>query len=229
VRICSITPGKAGKIIVRVYEAGHSAASGVSKNQRSSHASPRLTASERMQSSSLWAGMCTPASHFETVPCVTQAIEAISACVTPKTLLRMRRSGFMREPYSKTNYPSSRDDEEPNIGFLYASFMAKPLKAYGTPPAPPPDEVANILRELRAITEISQKQLAKIAGKSQSAVSKWGDGKHHPSKPAWDQVIAFAASDPRTAHLAHSYIYRLMGGDRDRIADLTAALVRKTP
>lgn len=103
--------------------------------------------------------------------------------------------------------------------------MAKTKKAYKIPPAPPPEEAAEIVRELLRITNIGQTALGDIAGVSQGTISKWANEEHDPCKSGWDQLMAFAASDPDTAHLAHRYVIGLFRGNREQLADLSHAIV----
>lgn len=75
-------------------------------------------------------------------------------------------------------------------------------------------DVQDIVRELLAITKMGQVRLGKHAGVSQAAISKWISGKHEPRKPEWDRVIRLAMKNPKTRHLAHRYVFTLLGSDK---------------
>ena len=213
-KLCSVTALGAGQWEYRVYEApDHSAASGISKNQRSSQGNLLLLADARMRRSASLLGACSPDSHLDTVPCDTRASSAISDWVTPNTHLRMWVSGLMRRPYSKTNCSSTTrgggGGEETNTVVRYSFSMS--------------DQVIEIISELLEIAKIDQKKFAKVAGVSQSTVSKWRNGTHQPSKPAWDKVMIYAAGRPATAHLVHRYIFSLLDKNEASLGALVSA------
>lgn len=84
-------------------------------------------------------------------------------------------------------------------------------------------ETAEIIAELIAITGTNQYVLAKIAGVTQPTVGRWARGTSQPVKTHWDRVIAFAASDPATVHLAHRYVLSLIGNKYSDIMGLIGA------
>jgi transcriptional regulator with XRE-family HTH domain len=194
-RLATISDGR-----ICVYEiADHSAASlGHSKNQLSFQGRPRSTARALMRPSASDGGVCVPSSHFEMVVCDTAAISAIWAWVAPKTYRRMYRSGVMSEPYAETNTASSRNSETHSATVYHLGMTS---------------EVPETLRAMQDLLGIDQKDLAGIAEVSQGTISKWLNEKQNPGKSEWDKVIAYAAKDARTAHLAHRYVIDLLGGD----------------
>ena len=197
-KLCSITP-RDGVLEVRPYEieADHSAASlGHSKNQLSFHGRPRSTARALMRPSASAGGVCVPSSHFEIVVCDTAAISAICAWVAPKTYRRMYRRDVMRAPYAETNTASSLNSET-HLGAAYHLGMIS--------------EVPEILSAMQDLLGVDQKDLAGIADVSQTTISNWLNEKQKPGKAEWDKVIAYAAKDARTAHLAHRYVINLLG------------------
>lgn len=64
------------------------------------------------------------------------------------------------------------------------------------------DDVGKDLRELLAITKLTQTALGKKLGVSQATISKWMNGVHDPSKAEWDRFKRFAIKKTETAHLA---------------------------
>jgi predicted transcriptional regulator len=76
-----------------------------------------------------------------------------------------------------------------------------------------------------AITGSSQWRIAELIDVSQPTVHRWLIGTGQPSKPSWDKIMAFAASDPRTIHLAHRYILGLLGNDTQNIMALLNTLL----
>jgi DNA-binding XRE family transcriptional regulator len=72
-------------------------------------------------------------------------------------------------------------------------------------------EVTETLRAMQGLLDIDQKDLAKIAGVSQTTISNWIKEKQNPGKFEWDKIIAYAAKHAKTAHLAHRYVIGLLG------------------
>lgn len=213
-KLCSVTALGAEQWVYRVYEIIHSAASGTSKNSRSSQGSLRLIADTRMRRSSSRSGAARPDSHFEIVPCDTRAMSAISACVMRKTHLRICDSGFgMRETYAKVNYSSRHHNADVHHHRRYAGKMH--------------DDVPEIVSELLRITDLSQTALAKLVGVSQPTIQKWMAGIIQPSKPSWDKLMMFAASREDTAHLARQYFLSLFGDNPSFLAGLFTDAIRR--
>jgi DNA-binding transcriptional regulator YiaG len=106
-----------------------------------------------------------------------------------------------------------------HIGLPYASGMSTATH----------DTTSDIVKELMDILKLTQTDIAKIAGTTQSSVCRWLDGTNQPSKPSWDKLMQFASDNPATAHLVHRYIFGLLRDDMSKFGHLvSAAFGRKT-
>lgn len=63
-------------------------------------------------------------------------------------------------------------------------------------------KVAQVLRQILALTDETQAQLAKRLKVSQSSISKWISELQSPNKRQWDAVEELIARDPKLRHLS---------------------------
>lgn len=160
---------------------------------------PREIAASRMRDISSLFGSDSPFSHFETVPCDTSAIAAMSDCERPKTDLRICRRAFMEAIIFENEFIRQ--------GILLRNEYLGALQcARGSGRSM---QVADIVKEILDVTGWKQAGLAKRLRIAQGTISKWMAGTHTPNKAQWDGVLALIEKDPSLSHLR----YEIKPGD----------------
>src|SRR4051812_22064292 len=152
---------------------------GISKNQRSSQATPREIAAERILDISSRLGVSSPASHLETVPCDTSATAANSACDRSKMSFRMKRNALMPRTIFENEFIRQ------GILFGDASGYRIPCVGIRTGHMKAREAVPRILEA----TGWTQKDFAKKIAVSQGTISKWMNETQSPNTKQWDKVL----------------------------------------